>query len=121
MVHLYGESILSHFENPSTNSPTGQCSLYDFGMQQFFIVFASVFVAEVGDKTQLATMLFSTDQDVGKLQVFLAASAALIASTLLAVLAGDLVTRFVPAAALKIVAGIGFILVGIWTLISAVS
>ena len=43
----------------------------------FLTIFVSVFIAELGDKTQLATMLFAADKDVSKYTVFLAASAAL--------------------------------------------
>lgn len=88
-------------------------------MKSLVLVFISVFVAELGDKTQLATMLFAADKQAGKLGVFLAASAALVASTSLAVLAGDLITKTVSASTIKVVAGVGFILVGLWTLTSA--
>ena len=88
-------------------------------MREVITIFITVFVAELGDKTQLATMLFATDQNLGRTGVFLAASAALIASTLLAVIFGELVTKIIPPSSLKIAAGVGFIAVGIWTLISA--
>jgi putative Ca2+/H+ antiporter (TMEM165/GDT1 family) len=78
-----------------------------------------VFIAELGDKTQLATLLFATDRNIGKTHVFLAASAALVTSTLLAVLAGDALARMVSPQTLKIAAGVGFIAVGVWTLWSA--
>jgi len=53
-----------------------------FNWQVFFTIFASVFIAELGDKTQLATMLFASDKSVSKWTVFFAASAALVAFTL---------------------------------------
>lgn len=87
-------------------------------MKELLIIFVSVFIAEVGDKTQLAAMLFATDSHVSKYRVFFAASAALVSSTLLAVLAGDAISKFVGEATLKIVAGVGFIVVGLWTLVS---
>ena len=88
-------------------------------MKQLLVIFISVFIAEIGDKTQLATLLFATDKEVGKLSVFLAAGGALLASTLIAVFAGEFVTQLISPSRLKAIAGVGFILVGLWTLISA--
>ena len=82
-------------------------------------VFASVFIAELGDKTQLATLLFAADGAVGKLNVFLAASAALVVATGIGVLAGGFVSQHVSPAVLKYVAGAGFIAIGLWTLVRA--
>ena len=82
-------------------------------------VFASVFIAELGDKTQLATLLFAADANVSKVSIFLAASAALIVATGIGVLAGGFVSQYVSPAALKVVAGAGFILIGVWTLLRA--
>lgn len=82
-------------------------------------VFASVFIAELGDKTQLATLLFAADGAVGKLTVFVAASAALVVATGIGVLAGGFVSQHVSPALLKYVAGAGFIAIGIWTLVRA--
>lgn len=79
-------------------------------------VFAVVFVAELGDKTQLATMLFASDKDVNKWIVFLGASLALIASSALGVLAGGVVSNYVSARLLHYIAGAGFIGIGVWTL-----
>ena len=88
-------------------------------MKELLVIFLSVFIAEVGDKTQLATMLFATDSRVSRTGVFFAASAALVVSTLLAVLVGNLISKFLGESTLKVAAGVGFILVGIWTLVSA--
>ena len=82
-------------------------------------VFGSVLLAELGDKTQLATLLFASDRAVSKLTVFLAASAALVLATGIGVLAGGLVSQYVSPAMLKYVAGAGFIAIGIWTLLRA--
>jgi putative Ca2+/H+ antiporter (TMEM165/GDT1 family) len=82
-------------------------------------VFASVFIAELGDKTQLATLLFAADGAVGKLNVFLAASTALVVATGIGVLAGGFVSQHLSPAVLKYVAGAGFIAIGIWTLVRA--
>ena len=82
----------------------------------FFTIFASVFIAELGDKTQLATMLFAADKAVSKTTVFFAASAALIVATALGVLAGSLLSAYISEKVLGYIAGIGFILIGIFTL-----
>jgi len=80
-------------------------------------VFASVFIAELGDKTQLATMLFASDKEVSKFLIFIGASLALIATSAIAVFAGGFISQFVTEKQLSIIAGIGFIIIGIWTLI----
>lgn len=81
-------------------------------------VFATVFLAEIGDKTQLATMLFAADRQASPWIVFAGASVALVVAAAVAVLAGTQVARFVQPSTLKILAGVGFILIGIWTLLS---
>jgi len=85
----------------------------------FALVFVSVFVAELGDKTQLATMLFATDKDISKLTIFLAASAALIVASALGVLAGSLMSEYINEKYLHYIAGVGFIAIGTFTLYSA--
>ena len=80
-------------------------------------VFATVFVAELGDKTQLATMLYAADREVSKLTVFLGASLALVLASGLGVLAGGLLSEYVSGKILHYVAGAGFIAVGVWTLL----
>ncbi|MCE9626236.1 MAG: TMEM165/GDT1 family protein [Deltaproteobacteria bacterium] len=88
-------------------------------MKALIPVFISIFLAELGDKTQLATLLFATEKNLSRWQVFLAAAAALTLSSALAVLVGDQVSRFVSPKALKIAAGIGFVAIGGWTLFKA--
>ena len=85
----------------------------------FFTVLATVFVAELGDKTQLATMLFAADKEVSKLTVFAAASIALILASALGVLAGSLLSSTINEKVLHYIAGAGFILIGAHTLVTA--
>ncbi|MBI3188147.1 MAG: TMEM165/GDT1 family protein [Gammaproteobacteria bacterium] len=82
-------------------------------------VFVSVFIAELGDKTQLATMLFAADKDVSKWTVFLGASLALIVASAIGVAAGSVLTNYVSEKTLHYVAGSGFIVIGLWTLVRA--
>jgi putative Ca2+/H+ antiporter (TMEM165/GDT1 family) len=84
----------------------------------FATVFATVFVAELGDKTQLATLLYASDAAHSKLTVFAASAAALILASGLGVLAGSLVAEYLNPKAIRWVAGVGFIGVGLWVLMS---
>ncbi len=86
-------------------------------MPKVLTIFLAVLVAELGDKTQLATLLFASERAVHPWLVFLAASAALVTSTAVVVLAGTTATRFLDMVPLKPIAGIGFILIGAWTLL----
>ena len=88
-------------------------------LKALLTVFAAVFVAELGDKTQLATMLFAADREVSKLTVFAGASLALICASALGVLAGGLVAQYVNPRMLNYVAGAGFVLIGVWTIARA--
>lgn len=85
----------------------------------FATIFGAVFIAELGDKTQLATMLFAADKEVSKYLVFFAASAALIVASAIGVLAGSLLSEFISEKVLHYIAGIGFIAIGAYTLYSA--
>jgi len=82
-------------------------------------VFTSVFIAELGDKTQLATMLFASDKDTSKLTVFVGAALALVATSAIGVAAGSTISQYVSAKTLQYIAGIGFIAIGVWTLLKA--
>lgn len=82
-------------------------------------IFVSVFIAELGDKTQLATMLFAADKEVSKYTVFFAASAALIVASAVGVLAGSLLAEYINEKYLHYVAGAGFIGIGVFTLYNA--
>ena len=82
-------------------------------------VFAAVFIAELGDKTQLATLLFAADREAAKLTVFVGASLALILASAIGVVAGGALAGLVDPRWLRYVAGVGFIGIGIWTLLAA--
>lgn len=80
------------------------------------VVFVSVFIAEMGDKTQLATMLFAADKDVSKWTIFFGASLALVATSAIGVLVGSVLSEYVSEKYLHYAAGAGFIIIGAWTL-----
>lgn len=79
-------------------------------------VFGTIFLAELGDKTQLATLLFAADAGASKMTIFIGASLALIAASAIGVLAGTFVSQYVEPRYLSWAAGTGFILIGVWTL-----
>jgi putative Ca2+/H+ antiporter (TMEM165/GDT1 family) len=84
----------------------------------FASTFAAIFLAEIGDKTQLATLSFAAGGS-SRWVVFAGASAALVATSAIAVIAGEAVTRVVPTAWLERSAGALFIVLGAWFLLGS--
>ncbi|MBK9965208.1 MAG: TMEM165/GDT1 family protein [Holophagales bacterium] len=84
----------------------------------FATVFVTVFIAEIGDKTQLATLLFSAEKEVSKWTVFAGSALALTAAAAIGVIVGSQLERFISPKVLKSVAGVGFLVIGAWTLLS---
>ena len=79
--------------------------------------FGMIFLAELGDKTQLATFAFASESK-SRLAVFIGSAGALVLTSLLAVILGAAVSRFVPANYIKSGAGALFIILGFWMIIS---
>ncbi len=86
-------------------------------MRELVTIFLTVFLAEIGDKTQLATVLFATDGDLSRWGVFAAAALALVVATAIAVIAGAAAENYLQSIPLKLIAGLGFIAIGIWTVL----
>jgi len=80
--------------------------------------FVAVFLAELGDKTQLATLSFAGTGS-SRWSVFIGSAAALVCTSAIAVLAGEAVTRVVSPLLLKRMAGFAFVAIGVWVLISS--
>jgi putative Ca2+/H+ antiporter (TMEM165/GDT1 family) len=80
-------------------------------------IFVTVLLAELGDKTQIATLLFAADPRLSRFGVFVASAGALVLSSCLAVLVGAQLATVVSPRLLKGLAGVGFILIGLWTLL----
>jgi putative Ca2+/H+ antiporter (TMEM165/GDT1 family) len=78
--------------------------------------FSMIFLAELGDKTQLATFCFAADCD-SKLSVFLGSAGALIMTSLMAVILGSIVSKYIPAHFIKIGAGAIFVVLGLLMII----
>ena len=78
----------------------------------FLTTFGIIFLAELGDKTQLATMARSASSGGAKWIVFAASASALVTSTLVAVLFGEALTKVVPVWVVKLAAAILFVVFG---------
>ncbi len=74
--------------------------------------FTTVFLAELGDKTQLATLAISGTSNK-PLAVFLGSSVALVFASFLGVLAGGSIATLIPANILKMLAAFGFLIIGV--------
>ena len=74
--------------------------------------FITIFLAELGDKTQLATMTLSGTSN-HPFAVFLGSASALVLSSLLGVLAGGSIASMIPSNILKILAALGFLIIGV--------
>ena len=79
--------------------------------------FVSIFVAELGDKTQLATLSLAAGGK-SRLAVFLGSALALCASSAIAVVAGEGVTRLIPPIWLRRIAGGVFVVLGLLFLLT---
>ena len=86
-------------------------------MMGLWSIFVTVFLAELGDKTQVATLLFAADPRLSLLGVFVASTGALTLSSLLAVLVGSQLSNVLSPRLLKGIAGVEFLLIGLWTLL----
>ena len=84
-------------------------------MGAFLTMFLSVFIAEVGDKTQLATMLFASERKLSPVMIFLACGGALLVSAAIATFLGTVASKYLAGMPLKLIAGIGFIVIGALT------
>ena len=78
--------------------------------------FGMIFLAELGDKTQIATFAFAAESQ-SKVAVFIGAAGALLLTSLLAVLFGSAVNKLIPANYIKIGSGALFIVLGLWMLV----
>jgi putative Ca2+/H+ antiporter (TMEM165/GDT1 family) len=86
-------------------------------MRAYVTIFLRVLLAELGDKTQLATLVYATDASLTRWGVIAAAAAALLLSTILAVVAGSVIGIWLEARQLRIAAALAFIAIGLWMLI----
>lgn len=78
----------------------------------FWTAFITLFVAELGDKTQLAVITMTTKTNAA-VSVFLGGALALILVTLLGVLFGSVITSYVPVEWLQRIVAAAFIIIGV--------
>jgi Ca2+/H+ antiporter, TMEM165/GDT1 family len=81
---------------------------------QFLTAFAAIFIAELGDKTQIAMITMSAASK-NPLSIFLGGASALVLLTGIAVLGGEIIARYIPEAVLSKAAAVLFVLIGVWT------
>jgi putative Ca2+/H+ antiporter (TMEM165/GDT1 family) len=86
-------------------------------MSDLLAMFAAVFLAEFGDKTQLATLMFASERKVSPLLVFAASGGALLLSAALATFFGTVASRYLAFVPFKLIAGIGFIIIGVMSVV----
>ncbi len=84
-------------------------------LRLLFSTFTAIFLAELGDKTQVAALALSVGSR-SKWTVFAGSALALVTSSAIAVLAGEYVSRYVSPIWLRRAAGAAFVLMGAWFL-----
>lgn len=82
----------------------------------FLTIFITIFLAELGDKSQIATMLFASEQQVSRWTVFFATSLALVIVSAIGVVAGSILAEFINPKYMQVIAGGGFIVIGVYML-----
>ena len=87
-------------------------------MKIFITAFVTIFLAELGDKTQIATLLFASNKAHNKWVIFFGAALALVLTSAIGVILGSTLSNYLNEKTLKIIGGAGFVIVGIWTLFS---
>ncbi len=98
--------------NQENSSQASSFSLRQIASRAALVSFGSILLAEMGDKTQLATLLLSArSQDLTV--IFCGAAAALISTSFIGVWAGAWVARLIPPRWMKTLAGVGFVLIGL--------
>lgn len=85
-------------------------------MRELLTMFVTILVAELGDKTQIATLLFASEGKTRPLYIFAASALALVLATGISVAVGTTASRFLEGVPVRLIAGSGFILMGVWTL-----
>jgi len=88
-------------------------------LKLFASVFMTIFIAEIADKTQIATILYASNAQHSKLTVFFGAFAALAITSAIAVIAGTALANWIDQKLMAKLAGIIFIVIGVWSFMKA--
>jgi putative Ca2+/H+ antiporter (TMEM165/GDT1 family) len=107
------EAQISSPASPSPQPTAGGTDRAGSFGAMFLTTFTTVFLAELGDKTQLAALLLSAESG-SPVIVFIGASLALISSSLVGVVLGRWLSRVLPPQQLERLAGILMIGLGLW-------
>ena len=105
------QTAIAQLQGQTTSDTGDETSI----LQWLLIAFSTVFVAEMGDKTQLATMLMSA-QGKSPWSIFFGSASALVAASLVSVTLGGWLSALVPPELLQGIAGVSFILLGMYVL-----
>jgi putative Ca2+/H+ antiporter (TMEM165/GDT1 family) len=87
-------------------------------MWQALAMFSAIFLAEMGDKTQVATILFASEEKNSPLVVFVTSASALVIGAAISTMLGAAGGKWFAHVPVKLIAGIGFIAIGAWSIIS---
>ncbi len=88
-------------------------------MTQLLLMSLTIFLAELGDKTQIATVLFASDRENSPWLVFAASAFALVLGSALSVALGTLARNWLATIPLKLIAGLIFVLIGLWSILQS--
>jgi putative Ca2+/H+ antiporter (TMEM165/GDT1 family) len=85
-------------------------------MGRLLVMALTIFIAELGDKTQIATLLFASERENPPLLVFAASASALVVGSAVAVGLGTIARNWIDMLPIKLIAGVIFIALGIWSI-----
>jgi len=89
-------------------------------LKAFFLVFITIFLAEIGDKTNIAALLFSTHKEINRITILGAATLAFVAATMVSIAVGTFLCNVIPRKIVNYISGVFFILIGIVMILTTI-
>jgi len=86
-------------------------------MKELITTFITIFLAEMGDKTQFAVMSFAA-KSLKPINIYLGATLAFLVTNLISVILGVNIAKIFPHQYIKYISGLLFILIGTLTILS---